>query len=164
MFQSLTWLIDFGEGDNTCAGGTTFAYTVEDENDGYEKIHFCDIAFDLPTAAPDIDCGSLDPYPSYAMDTFSRVALHETLHYSTVGPASELGNMIVDQFNLDGFKAYGPERAHGLNDPNQDDDPGRADSNADNYAFMALDGWISYNCQPDENWASFFPDAPPNYR
>lgn len=97
------------------------------------------------------------------MDTFSRVVLHETLHYSTVGPPSLLNANIVDAMNEDGEKAYGPERAHALNDPNQDDQAGLAEVNADNYAYMALAGWVGYSCSPDDNWASYFPDVPPNY-
>jgi hypothetical protein len=140
---------------------------VDGDGDGLEKIHFCDVAYDRPTSGPDIDCGSLDTYPSTKMDTFSRIVLHETLHYSSVGPGSELGEQIVDHQNEDGGAAYDPERAHGLNDPEQDNQPGKAEANADNYAWMALDSWISYQCTPDdekEAWDSYFPDDPPNYR
>lgn len=102
------------------------------------------------------------------MDAFSQVALHETLHYSTVGPPSKLGEQIVDQQNEDDEVAYVPERAHGLNDPDQDGQPGKAETNADNYAWMALDAWVSYNCSPDKDkqdaWDSYFPDDPPDYR
>lgn len=122
------------------------------------------MSFDLPTAAPDIYCSGLDWHPSWKMDTFSRVVLHETLHYSTVGPASSLGSLIVDQFNDDGEPAYGPDRAHGLQDPDQDDQPGKAEINADNFAWMALQGWVSYVCTDGrDDYSTYIPDAPPNY-
>ncbi|KAK5994168.1 hypothetical protein PT974_07610 [Cladobotryum mycophilum] len=153
---------------NSCSDEGTLAYTSKDEDgDQGEKIHFCDIAFDRPTSGPDINCGRLDKYPSTKMDTFSRVALHETLHYSTVGPPSKLGEQIVDQQNDDGVAAYDPERAHGLNDIEQDNQSEKAEANVDNYAWMALDAWISYNCSPEDHkqdaWNSYFPDDPPKY-
>ncbi|KAM5354927.1 hypothetical protein ACJ41O_001573 [Fusarium nematophilum] len=159
---------DFGESSgNSCDEEGTLAYTATDEDfDQREKIHFCDIAYDRPASGPAIDCGSLDSYPSTKMDTFSRVVLHETLHYSSVGPDSKLGEQIVDQQNDDGIVAYDPERAHGLNDPDQDNQPGKAESNADNYAWMSLDSWISYLCTAEdeqEAWDSYFPDDPPDY-
>ncbi|WXC59587.1 hypothetical protein SNK03_005449 [Fusarium graminearum] len=102
------------------------------------------------------------------MDTFSRVALHETLHYSTIGPQSKLKEEIGDQFNEDGERAYDPERAHGLNDPKQDNQPGKSENNADNYAWMSLDAIISNRCiiettNGEKPWHSFFPDPPPKY-
>lgn len=165
MRRVLTISIDFtNDPEVSCATDRNQAYTQEDKADEREKIHFCDVAFELPLAASDIDCGSLDTYPSEKMDTFSRVALHEMLHYSTVGPPSLVGGQIVDQKNEDGKYAYGPVRAYGLNDRDQDEQPEKAESNADSYAWMALDGWISYSCSPDENWDSHFPDAPPLYK
>lgn len=142
------------------------AYTQVDENgDKLEKIHFCDSAYDRPTAGPDVDCNSLDKYPSTKMDTFSRIVLHETLHYSTVGPESDLGDMIVDQKNDDDEYAYGPERAHGLNAEDQDNQPGKAENNADNYAWMSITGWVGYICtnDPEKPWDEYFPDDPPKY-
>jgi hypothetical protein len=159
---------DFGGSTgNNCDNEGTLAYTVVDEDgDGKEKIHFCDIAYDKTVHAADIDCGSLDNYPSTKMDTFSRVALHETLHYSTIGPESALSEQIVDQLNDDGEPAYDPERAHGLNDPEQDDQPGKSEVNADNYAWMSLDAFISSRCietTDREPWDKFFTESPPNY-
>lgn len=137
---------------------------MDEDGDELEKIHFCDIAYERPTAGIDIDCGSLDNYPSTKIDTFSRIVLHETLHYSTVGPPSSLGEQIVDQRNDDGEPAYDPERCHGLNDPEQDDQPGKAEANADNYAWMSIDGWVSYNCAENKDeWDTFFTEDPPNY-
>lgn len=124
-----------------CANSpTSFGYTVTDVLDEPEKLHLCDLSFDLPLAAPDIDCETLDTYPSTKMYTFSRVILHETLHYSTVGPPSLLNANIVDAMNKDGETAYGPERAHAVNNPTQDDQTGLAEVNADKYAYMVLAG------------------------
>ncbi|RBR27125.1 uncharacterized protein FIESC28_00069 [Fusarium coffeatum] len=148
-----------------CDGKETEAYTDTD-TDKREKIHFCDLGYDKPIGGGDIQCSSLDKYPSIKIDTFSRVALHETLHYSTVGPASKLDSQIVDQKNRDGDYAYGPERAHGLNDPDQDGQPGKAESNADNYAWMAVTSWVSYLCTPEDEqdaWDSYFSEDPPEY-
>jgi hypothetical protein len=159
--------IDFGnEVDGSCTVDGTLAYTLKDEVDELEKIHFCDDVFKLPLGGPDIDCNSLDKFPSTKMDTFSRVVLHETLHYSSVGPVSELGEHIIDHQNADGEVAYGPGRAHGLQDPEQDDEPGKSENNADNYAWMALSAWIGTNCQPDDKkdqYDTYFPEAPPRY-
>jgi hypothetical protein len=159
---------DFGRSTgNSCEDEGNLAYTVVDEDgDGCEKIHFCDIAYKKTVHAADVDCSSLDNYPSTRMDTFSRVALHETLHYSTIGPQSALGEQIVDQLNDDNEPAYDPERAHSLNDPEQDDQPGKAESNADNYAWMSLDAIISNRCieaTGREPWHTYFTESPPNY-
>ncbi|GKU07301.1 hypothetical protein FLAG1_07520 [Fusarium langsethiae] len=160
---------DFGGSTgNSCENEGTLAYTVVDEDgDGKEKIHFCDIAYDKTVHAADVDCGSLGKYPSTKMDTFSRVALHETLHYSTIGPVSALGERIVDALNDDDEPAYDPERAHGLNDPKQDNQPGKSEINADNYAWMSLDAFISSRCIETTNrepWHKFFTESPPRYR
>uniref|UniRef100_A0A4E9DF17 Lysine-specific metallo-endopeptidase domain-containing protein n=1 Tax=Gibberella zeae TaxID=5518 RepID=A0A4E9DF17_GIBZA len=161
---------DFGKSaGNSCDNEGTLAYTQVDEDDNdREKIHFCDISYAKPIHAADIKCESLDKYPSTKMDTFSRVALHETLHYSTIGPQSKLKEEIGDQFNEDGERAYDPERAHGLNDPKQDNQPGKSENNADNYAWMSLDAIISNRCiiettDGEKPWHSFFPDPPPKY-
>lgn len=148
-----------------CSNDGTWAYTLTDTLDDREKIHFCDISWDLGSAA-DVDCDSLDPFPSVEMDAFSRVALHEMMHYSTVGPETSLGLQIVDTKNLDGQFAYDPERVHGLVDEDQDDNPGLTEINADSYAWMALDSWISRKCADDatnDQWALFFTEDPPNY-
>ncbi|OBS24203.1 hypothetical protein FPOA_04750 [Fusarium poae] len=156
-----------GSTGNSCNNEGTLAYTVVDQDgDEREKIHFCDIAYEKKVHAADIDCGSLDKYPSTKMDTFSRVALHETLHYSTIGPKSTLGEQIVDQLNEDDKPAYDPERAHGLNDPKQDNQPGKSEINADNYAWMSLDAIISSRCietTDREPWHKFFTASPPKY-
>ncbi|MCJ1330054.1 hypothetical protein MMC10_006735 [Thelotrema lepadinum] len=165
--------LDFGtnvEGAPTCAtggdDGETAGYTVVDTLDDLEKIHFCDPAWALGSAG-DVDCGSLDPYPSTKMDSFSRVALHEMTHYSTVGPASELGEQIVDVKNTDGNYAYDPPRVHGLIDPNQDNQPGLPEDNADSYAWMSLDSFVSDHCSPEgtsgNDYQFYFTQNPPNY-
>ena len=164
---------DFGPNvnvDEDCDNEGTWAYTDTDTDDR-EKIHFCDMAFDLPTSGPDIVCTNLDTFPSEKMDTFSRVALHEMLHYKAVGTGSSLGAQIIDTTNYDGEVAYGTERAHGLVDDDQDgtNEKGglaKADINADNYAYMALTAWVGYNCSPEdekEAYDTYFPDEPPHY-
>jgi hypothetical protein len=169
-----------------CSDEGTLAYTAFDDNgngsdsegdaiesDGLEKIHFCDIAwstrtFDEVTA----DCASLGAYPSEKMDTFSRIALHEMTHYSSVGPPiirepeDDEGEMIKDVRMSDGGPAYGTVRAHALVDKNQDEffNPFMAETNADNYAWMSLDALVSRHCATDtdgNNWEGFFTDNPP---
>ncbi|XP_014551417.1 hypothetical protein COCVIDRAFT_42284 [Bipolaris victoriae FI3] len=148
--------------------GDTYAYTLVDEPvDQREKIHFCDITWTgrLESIA-DIDCDALDPYPSVKMDSISRIILHEWTHYSSVGPETSLMDTIQDRVNGDGFSAYEPERTHGLIDPDQDDDPVGASLNADNYAWMALDAYVSRICATDpsgDNWQTFFTENPPDY-
>lgn len=140
---------------------------MDEAGDQLEKIHFCDTGYDRPTSALDLDCSTLDSYPSDKMDTFARLALHETLHYKTIGEDSQLGAQIIDQKNEDGEYTYGVIRAHGLNDPDQDDQPAKAELNADNYAYMSLAGWVGFTCSPEEDkedyWDSYFPDDPPEY-
>ena len=100
------------------------------------------------------------------MDSFSRIALHEMTHYSSVGPATSLAQQIKDVLNKDEERAYDPLRVHGLLDPEQDDNPAVTEINADSYAWMSLDAWISRNCAADptgNNWASFFTQNPPRY-
>ena len=101
------------------------------------------------------------------MDSFSRLALHEMTHYSTVGPASELDDQIIDANNNDGLKAYFPPRVHGLLDPAQDDQPGLPEINADSYAWVSLDGFVSDHCSPEgtsgNDWQNYFTQNPPNY-
>jgi len=111
------------------------------------------------------------------MDTFSRVALHEMTHMSTVGPPI-IGNpdddedgQIKDVPLYDGeadedFGAYGPINAHALADPEQDDyyNPDLTETNADNYAWMSLDALVSRHCAKDpsgDKWADFFTESPP---
>ena len=154
--------LDFST-DISCDDEDVLAYTdVDEEGDDLEKIHFCPIAYEMPNLES-VDCGALDSYPSEKIDTFSRVVLHEITHGSNVGPESELGAQIIDVTNtIDKMKAYGFERAHAL----VTERPGQDVVNADNYALMSLDAWVSWTCTPRENrdaWASFFPDAPPDY-
>ncbi|KAF7190834.1 hypothetical protein HII31_07993 [Pseudocercospora fuligena] len=161
--------LDFGaDTNNQCdEDGNTLGYTVKDTLDKREKIHFCPAGFDLPTSGPDIDCSTLDTYPSEKMDTFSRLALHETLHYSTIGSDSSLGEQIIDAKNPGDLEyAYFPERTHGLIDDDQDDSPDLPPVNADSYAWMALTAWVGYNCSPEDEkdvYDSYFPDEPPHY-
>ncbi|CAF9934268.1 MAG: hypothetical protein HETSPECPRED_009165 [Heterodermia speciosa] len=148
-----------------CTDEGSLAYTLTDQLDNREKIHFCDPSWTRGSAA-DVDCGSLDPFPSTKMDSFSRIALHEMTHYSSVGPQTSLAQQIVDTNNADGEKAYDPPRVHGLLDPEQDDNPAVTEINADSYAWMSLDAWISRKCAADpsgDNWASFFTQDPPAY-
>jgi hypothetical protein len=151
--------------EDDCTIEGTLAYTLVDTLDNREKIHFCDPAWTRPSVA-DVDCGALDPYPSTKMDSFSRIALHEMMHYSTVGPPSSLGEQIKDGVNADDEPAYDPPRTHGLVDVDQDDNPVLAEQNADSYAWMALDAYVSRICATDpsgDNWATFFQEDPPNY-
>jgi len=98
------------------------------------------------------------------MDSFSRIALHEMVHYSTMGPAHGLEEQIIDAKNADGEYAYEPERCHGLVDEDQDDQPGLAEINADSYAWLGLDAWISRKCAADPNeWEGYFTQDPPDY-
>lgn len=98
------------------------------------------------------------------MDTFSRVALHEMMHYSSVGPPSTLGEQIQDVFNVDRKVAYDPPRVHGLVDKNQDNNPALTEINADSYAWMALDTWVSMTCSNDQaTYDQFFEQNPPAY-
>lgn len=101
------------------------------------------------------------------MDAFSRIALHEMRHYSSVGPATSLAQQIGDATNADGSPAYDPPRVHGLVDVNQDDNIAVAEINADSYAWMSLDAWISRKCSPNSSgndYAGYFTQDPPKYR
>jgi hypothetical protein len=160
-------LIDFGLPMNAkkCTNDDTWAYTLKDDVDQREKIHFCDISWDLPARTADVvaDCSALDEYPSDKMDALARVALHEMTHYSTVGPAT-FGRQIADVPNADGEPAYEPDRTHGL--IHQDENPVAAEVNADSYAWMSLDAWVSRICAEDpsgNNWQTYFTKDPPDY-
>ncbi|KAF8146948.1 hypothetical protein K438DRAFT_1868330 [Mycena galopus ATCC 62051] len=156
--------LDFSE-DNSCSTPESgnLGYTDTDTLDNREKIHFCDAAYALPSTAA-LDCTTLDPFPSEKMDSFSRVVLHEMTHYSTVGPASALEEQIVDVKNNDGEFAYGEPRVHGLIDPDQDDQPGLPEVNADSYGWFGLDAFVSRICASDPNDPSgFFTQNPPPY-
>lgn len=148
-----------------CTDEGTLAYTLTDQLDSREKIHFCDPSWTRGSNS-DVDCASLDPFPSTKMDSFSRIALHETIHYSSVGPKTSLAQLIRDTVNADLKSAYDPPRVHGLLDPEQDENPGLTEINADSYAWMSLDAWISRKCAADSSkkkWASFFTQNPPPY-
>lgn len=142
----------------------TLAYTLTDDLDSREKIHFCDPSW-TRGSADDVDCASLDPFPSTKMDSFSRIALHEMTHYSSVGPKTSLADQIIDVKNADGQPTYDPPRVHGLLQQ-QDDQLSFPEINADSYAWMSLDAWISRKCaadSSDNNWALFFTQDPPPY-
>lgn len=150
---------------NDCSDEGVLAYTMEDEVDDREKIHFCDISWTYGSTA-DVDCNTLDPFPSTRMDSFSRIVLHEMMHYSSIGPKTSLDDQIRDVNNEDNSPAYLPPRVHGLIDPEQDDQPAKTEINADSYAWMALDAWISLHCSEDTSdnqWESFFTENPPDY-
>ena len=159
-------VLDFGvDTGNTCENEEVLAYTAVDTLDDREKIHFCPLAYDRGTAA-DVSCSNLDKYPSTKMDTFSRIALHEMLHYKTMGMDSGVHSHIGDVMNADKVAAYDPERCFGLVDEDQDDNPGLAVVNADSYAWMSLDAWVSFNCIAEdrkEDYGSFFQLDPPEY-
>lgn len=160
----------------SCTEGT-LAYTQFDDGedeDGLEKIHFCDIAYDVVQFEEVVaDCAALDAYPSEKMDTFSRIALHEMTHYSTVGPPiigdddddGEIKDVtLTDPDDDETFGAYGPTNTHALVDEAQDDyfNPALTESNADSYAWMSLDALISRHCAADpNNWENFFTENPP---
>ena len=73
------------KGAADCEDGRALAYTLGDPLNEREKIYFCDILWEKGGAG-NVDCDSLDLYPSEKMDAFSRVVLHEMTHYSLVGP------------------------------------------------------------------------------
>ncbi len=101
------------------------------------------------------------------MNAFSRIALHEMTHYSSVGPATSLAQQIRDATNADDSSAYDSPRAHGLLDSHQDDNPVVTKINVDSYAWMSLDAWISRKCSPNSSgndWAEYFTQDPSTYR
>lgn len=120
--------------DSTCESGDTYGYTDTDTLDDREKIHFCDLTWDKPVSFDTSTCDSQGERPTEMIDDITRIVVHEMTHYSTVGPASTLAEQIVDQTNDDGVAAYGIERAFGVLDEDQDNQPGKAETNADNYA------------------------------
>jgi hypothetical protein len=86
------------------------------------------------------------------------------LHYSTVGPPV-FGSQIIDGHNDDTLYAYYPQRAHGLVDPNQDDNAVAAATNADSYGWHATNSYYKYACnnveQPGPNGGNW--NDPPAY-
>jgi len=126
---------------------------------GYQNLTEWDIANPPRGGASDVDCASLDPFPSTKMDAFSRIALHEITHYNSVGPATSLAQQIIDTTNEDRKSTYNLPRVHSLVDSKQGNNPVVTKMNADSYAWISLDAWISRKCSPDSsgnNWASFF--------
>lgn len=107
----------------------------------------------------------MDNFPSTKIDTFSRVALHGTTHYSSVGPQSALDDKIIDATNNDRFPACEPPYAHGHLDPQQDNQPGKAEINADSFAWISLESFISRKCSNAQGdvAAAFFTENPPPY-
>lgn len=113
----------------SCTEGT-LAYTAFDDGedeDGLEKIHFCNIAYHIVQFEEVVaDCAALDAYPNEKMDTFSRIALHEMIHYSTVGPPiigdddDDDGQIkdvtLTDSDNDEQFAACGSANTHALVD------------------------------------------------
>ncbi|KAI9711783.1 MAG: hypothetical protein M1820_001928 [Bogoriella megaspora] len=159
--------VDFDKDENgaSCDDEAVQAYTEIDNLDHREKIHFCNNSWKKLKAA-DVKCSSLKHYPSRRMETFSLIVLHEMTHYSSVGPKTSLGREIVDEENKDGKDAYYPRRVHGLLAKDQDDRPEKTVTNADSYAWMSLDAWISHLCSGswiDNQWASYFTQNPPAY-
>lgn len=150
--------------ETDCTDEGTLAYTLTDQLDGREKIHFCDPSWTRGNAYL-VDCASLDLFPSSKMDAFSRIVLHEMLHYTSVGPDTSLAAQITDVRNNDGEFAYEPERVHGLLDPAQDDQIALPEINADSYAWMSLESFISRKClgfdKPPERESFFVQDPPP---
>jgi hypothetical protein len=106
-----------------------------------------------------MQCDSFDTFPSTKLDSLSRIAMHEMLHYPSVGKQSEVEADIVDARNEDEIGAYGPVRCHGLVDP--DDDPAKTEINADSYAWMAVDAYWSFACSstPGDH-TGYFKDPP----
>lgn len=96
------------------------------------------------------------------MDALSRIVIREIMHSSSVGPTFTEG-AIIDVPNADGVPAHDPGRAHGLLNPAQDDMGYRAISNADSYAWMSLDAYISGKCGQGSDWSRYFTQDPPPY-
>ncbi|KAI0140352.1 hypothetical protein BJ166DRAFT_116719 [Pestalotiopsis sp. NC0098] len=146
-------------------GGENLGYEDTDDADGLEKFHLCDTSFnDFPTLPSDNECGETLDHPDINMDSLSRLLLHEMLHYSTVGE-DIFGSRIVDVLNQDSERAYYPQRAHGLVDPDQDDDAASAVTNADSYAWHATNSYFKYACnnveEPGPNGGNW--NDPPAY-
>ncbi|KAI1430663.1 hypothetical protein GGR50DRAFT_180273 [Xylaria sp. CBS 124048] len=142
------------------------AYTTRDRYDNFEKTHFCNIAWSRPSLDKrSKECDGLGPYPSTGIDTFSRLALREMVHYSSVGPNSTLGQSIGDVLNADCIRAYEPSRVHGLLDEDQDNNPALAEINADSYAWMAVESWLNVFCSNSTTASDvlFFTEDPPPY-
>ena len=97
------------------------------------------------------------------MDSFSRIALHELTHYAAIG--AEGPGQIRDAQNDDGEYAYEPERTHALVEEN----PGLCEINADSYAWMSLETWLSMKCSREADPATgrdeteYFTEDPPAY-
>lgn len=97
------------------------------------------------------------------MDAFSRIVIGEMTKYSSVGPASSLASQIKDVLNADGVPAHDPPRLHGLLDPAQDANEVLTEINADSYAWMSLDAYISGRCGDLFDSSNYFTQDPPAY-
>jgi hypothetical protein len=155
---------DFGE---ICTGpdsGIQLAYTDKDVGNGRDNLQKTVICSWTFGKLPDIS--SLQPpfseYPDDKIDTLARVVLHEMIHYDMVATGAGVPQ-ITDVHNKDGLAAYGPDRSHGLVDPEQDDDPGLADVNADNYAWFAMDAYVSFTFSSNPDDAPNYFQNPPRY-
>lgn len=135
--------------------------------DGLEKTHFCpDVWTRKDFSKTTKNCGALGPYPSEKMDTFSRIALHEMTHYTSVDPPNVDGEMIQDVQVTGGETASGTVNAHALVDKTQADyfNPALAENNAENHAWTALDALISRHgteTPSGGDWQGFFKQNPP---
>lgn len=164
LFDSLplTPFADFATSSqpDDCISAFTFAYTLTDELDNREKIHFCDNAW-TRGSANDVDCATLDPYPSTKMDAFSRIVIRQIISSTSVSQPSE--SPVTNVLNADGVPTYDPARAHGLVNPAQDAQGFLAVKNPDSYAWMSLDAFISRKCSLGSDWSGYFTQDPPPY-
>ncbi|EME43030.1 hypothetical protein DOTSEDRAFT_72430 [Dothistroma septosporum NZE10] len=157
------FVIDNLDFNGDCASDSdTLAYTDTDTLDSREKIHFCSPSWTRPNIA-DLQCANFAAYASTAMDAFSRIALHEMTHYAVIGEAGP--GQIGDAKNDDGDYAYEPERVHALVEEN----PGLCEINADSYAWMSLETWLSQYCSSEadpptgRDDTDYFTEDPPAY-
>ena len=144
-----------------CISDFTTAYTLTDELDSREKIHFCDDAW-TRGSVNDVDCATLDPFPSTKIDAFSRIVIRQIISSSSVYLTFS-DSPVTDVTNADGVPADDPARAHGLVNPAQDAQGFLAVNNADSYAWMSLDAFISSKCSQGSDWSSYFTQDPPPY-
>jgi len=107
--------------------------------DGCQNLTEWDTVDPPRGGAGDVDCASLQPFPSTKIDAFSRIALHEITHYNSVGPATSLAQRIKDTMNEDGGSPYNLPRVHDLVDSKQDNNPVVTKMNVDSYAWISLD-------------------------
>lgn len=125
---------DACEDCNAIAIGGYTAIDRSDDGDGLEKTHFCKHAYTFANLV-DINCSSLDDYPSGKMENLGRIMLNVFLHYSTVGSQTTEGGAIGIVENADYLPTFYPSRAHGL--IAQDNNAGECDGSAENYAWLS---------------------------